>query len=204
VAAFEAALRRLDALDWEQSTEGEKRPLRIPLDDAAADAFDKCQMFYREQETDAAGLLKSFNGKLPGLTLRLALVAELARWAWEGGREPRSISVETLENVADLVADYILPMSSRVYGDAVLPPVERNAATLARHILKNRLRAVNARDLKRTAKLAGLREASTIDPALKALVEANWLRPDPKRHGGGVGRMTADYTVNPAAFEGEA
>lgn len=201
VAAFEAALRRLDGLDWDRAEEGEKRPYRIPLDEAAADAFDKCQLFYREQETDAAGLLKSFIGKLPGLTLRLALAAEFARWAWEGGREPQSISVETLENVADLIADYILPMSSRVYGDAALPPVERDAATLARYIIRNKVKVVNARELRRTAKLPGLREADKTAAAIDAMVEANWLRPDPKREGGGPGRMTSDYIVNPAALE---
>lgn len=195
---FEAALRRIDALEPVVGNDGKQEALRIMLDPAAADAFDQCQLFYRDQEAQAGGLLKSFIGKLGGLTLRLALAAEFARWAYQGGTQPHSISVSTLEAVADFVAAYALPMSERVYGDAALPPIERNAATLARHIKRHRLRSINARTLKRVDRLPGLREAADIDPALEALVEAGWLRADPHRKGGTVGRATSDYAVNPA------
>ncbi len=200
---IEAALRRLDVLDWSYSPEGKREALRVLLEPAAADVFDRCQMFFREREQDASGMLKSFIGKLSGLTLRLALASEFSQWAWQGGPEPRCISAATLETVGDFVAEYALPMAERVYGDAALPAVERNAATLARYIKRSRARSINARDLKRTAKLPGLREAADIDPAIEALMEANWLKPDPHRRGGSVGRHSSDYLVNPAVIGGE-
>lgn len=199
---FETAARRIDSLSWGLTPDGKCGHIGVPLDDAASHAFDDCQRFYRDREADAAGLLKSFIGKLPGLTLRLALAAEFGRWAYEGGQEPRLISLATLEAVADFISTYALPMAERVYGDACLPVVERNAATLARHIQKQRPRSINARDLKRHDRLPGLRDASEIDPAIEALVEAHWLRPDPKREGGTVGRSTRDYLVNPAIHRG--
>lgn len=195
---IEAALRRLDGLEWGADDFGKRAPVRVMLDGDAADVFDRCQQFYRDKELEAGGLLKSFIGKLPGLTLRLALAAQFAGWAYHGGPEPKSITAETLGAVADFVADYALPMAERVYGDAALPQDERNAATLARHIKRHRLRSVNTRELQRTDRLPGLREAADIAPAVDALVEAGWLRLDGKRKGGTVGRHSSDYLVNPA------
>lgn len=203
LAGFEDAARRLDALEWAVGPTGKNEALRVQLSPAAADAFDRCQQFYRDREQEAAGLLKSFIGKLPGLTLRLALAAEFSGWAYSGGPEPQSISASTLEAVADFVADYALPMAERVYGDAALPPVERNAATLAKHLKRRRVRTINTRDLQRVERLPGLRDAADIDPAVEALVEAGWLRPDPHRKGGTVGRASRDYLVNPAIWEAE-
>lgn len=200
LSSFEAAIRRLDDLDWQYDADGKAEPFKVMLDSNAADLFDNCQRFYREREGDASGLLKSFVGKLAGLTLRLAMAAEFSRWAWEGGKVPTIIGAQTLEHVADFVGDYVLPMAERVYGDAALPPVERNAATLARYITRYRLKSINARDLKREARLPGLREAAEIDPAIDALIEANWLRPSPSRQGGTVGRARADYAVNPVVI----
>ena len=66
------------------------------------------------------------------------------------------------------------------------PVVERNAATLARHIRRHKPRSINARNLKRVDRLPGMREAADIDPAIEALVEAGWLRRDPHRDGGTI------------------
>jgi putative DNA primase/helicase len=173
-------------------------PVTLPLEPAAADAFEAFQRANRDHEDESAGMLKSFVGKLPGLALRLSLVAELAGWAHSGGDEPRSISKATVEAVADFLESYALPMAARVYGDAALPPVERNAATIARYLLKHRLKALNARDLRRTAGLPGVRDADAVKEALEALVEASWLRPAPSREGHNPGRQRGDYLVNPA------
>lgn len=200
--ALETSLRRLDGLDWQISQSGKAEAFRVMLDADAADVFDRCRQLYRDQEQESGGLLKSFIGKLSGLTLRLALASQYCRWAWGGGLEPRTITAETLEAVADFVADYALPMAERVYGDAALPAVERNAATLARHIRRHKMRTINARNLKRVDRLPGMREAVDIDPAIEALVEAGWLRPDPHRKGVTAGRATSDFLVNPAVMGG--
>lgn len=136
------------------------------------------------------------------MALRLALVSELARWAFEGGDEPKTIRRATVEAVGDFLESYAIPMAARVYGDAALPVVERNAATLARYIRRHGLKRVNARDVRREYRLPGLRDADAVHHALDALMEAEWLRPDATRKGDTPGRARADYTVNPAALEG--
>lgn len=100
-----------------------------------------------------------------------------------------------------LMDDYAKPMAERVYGDAALPPVERNAALLARYIFKQGLRQINKRELKRSphkSALPQLRVASVMDAAVEYLVEAGWLMDAGTRQGGAPGRPTATYLVNPA------
>jgi uncharacterized protein DUF3987 len=195
---LEAALRRLDDLAWGIGETGERAPVTLPLDPSAADAFEAFQLANRDHEDDSSGMLKSFIGKLPGIALRLALVAELSEWAFCGGEEPRSICKETVEAVADFLETYAMPMAARVYGDAGLPVVERNAATIARYLLKYRPKTLNARELRREAGLPGLREAGAVREAIDALVEAAWLRPSPSRNSESPGRQRADFLVNPA------
>ena len=200
--AIEAALARLEGLAWAFDATGIECALTLDLEPDAADVFECLQRGHRAHGDEAAGLLKSFVGKLDGMALRLALVCELARWAYEGGPEPKTIRRETVEAVGDFLESYAIPMAARVYGDAALPPVERNAATLARYIQRHGLKLVNARDIRREYRLPGLREADAVNQALEALVDADWLRSDGTRKGDTPGRARADYTVNPAVLEG--
>jgi putative DNA primase/helicase len=200
ILALETALRRLDNLEWGIGENGDRVPVVIPLEPAAADAFEAFQRANRDHEDDASGMFKSFIGKLPGVALRLSLVAEFAEWGWSGGLEPRTIRKETVEAVADFLESYAMPMAARVFGDAALPPVERNAATIARWLLKHGPKTLNARELRRTAGLPGLREANVVRDAIDALVEASWLRPAPSRNGDNPGRQRSDFIVNPAIY----
>lgn len=195
---LEACLRRLDDLAWGIGEAGDRVPVTLPLDPPAADAFDAFLQANRDHEDDSSGMLKSFVGKLPGMALRLTLVAQYSEWAFCGGEEPRSISKATVEAVADFLESYAMPMAARVYGDAALPVVERNAATVARYLMKHKLKTLNARDLRRSAGLPGLRDADAVRGALEALIEASWLRPSPSRRSDTPGRQRADYHVNPA------
>jgi hypothetical protein len=98
-------------------------------------------------------------------------------------------------------------MAERVYGDAALPEVERNAATLARYIRKAELRRINKRDLKRSphkSKLPSLRDQQVMDAAVQFLVDAAWLQEAPSREGDMPGQPRKDYLVNPAVHGGEA
>ena len=118
-----------------------------------------------------------------------------------GGAEPKSISATTVASVAEFVDEYAKPAALRVFGDAALPVVERNAATLGRLILKNKLVKVNARDLKRAPykqHLPAMREAEPLNEALAFLVDADWLKPVGARAGETPGRQSSDYAINPA------
>lgn len=197
--------RRLDGLAWGVDKDGRNIAVTLPLDAAAADVFEQFERSNRDAADEAAGLYKSFCGKLGGMVLRLALVCELSRWAYSGGPEPRSISATTIAAVAEFVDEYAKPTALRVFGDAALPLVERNAATLARLILRHKLKRVNARELKRSPykqHLPGMREADPLNDALAFLVDADWLKPIGSRAAGTLGRRTSDFAVNPAVFGG--
>ena len=76
-------------------------------------------------------------------------------------------------------------MNERVYGDAAVPESDRLAAIVARWIIADRIAAascpiINARELRRTAGLPGLREAEKVKTALGVLIEADWLAHAPQ------------------------
>lgn len=205
MSVLENIYRRLECLEWGQDGEGRPVAITLRLSDGAADIFEAWQRDNSAVDDDAGSLFKSFVGKMDGAVLRLALVAELTAWAINGGAEPREVSARSLEAAAEFVDDYAKPMAERVYGDAALPVSERNAATLARYILKAGLRTINKRELRRSphkSKLPGLREREALDAAISHLLDANWLIESPSREGGGIGRQREDYVVNPAVFGG--
>lgn len=199
--ALRVMYSRLDRLEWGIGPDGSNVPIVLPLDPAAADLFAEFQRENHDAGDDAAGLFKSFCGKLPGLVLRLALVAQMTRYAY-AGHEPKSITRDVIGAVCDFVDSYAKPSAMRVFGDAALPPVERNAAVLARHIRKLKLRCVNARDIYRNANLPDLREAEPTNEAIAMLVEGDWLKPSGSRAGDTPGRRSSDYLVNPAVHGG--
>lgn len=205
-SALRAIYDRLEQLGWGIGPDGRQTSVIISLDSHAADVFEQFERDNREAGDEAWGLYKSFCGKLGGMVLRLALVSELARWAYEGGPEPKTISAKTVAAVAEFMDEYAKPTAMRVFGDASLPPVERNAAVLARLIQRHKLRKVNARELKRTPykqHLPGMREAEPLNEALAFLVEADWLQPIGARAGSNPGRHSSDFAVNPAVHGGE-
>lgn len=201
---LETAYRRLEGLGWGSDADGRDIAINLPLSAAAADLFEAWQADNAETDGEASGLMKSFLGKLDGALLRLALTAELSAWAWHGGPEPREVSLSTVAAAAEWVDDYAKPMAARVYGDASLPLADRNAATLARYIVKTGMRTINKRELKRSphkSALPGLRDAKHMDAAVECLLDADWLRPAGTRESDTPGKMTASYTVNPAVHE---
>ena len=120
--------------------------------------------------------MRSAYGKARGLALRLSLVLEYLAWcAEEDGRpEPACISAAAFVRAAQLVADYLMPMAERVYGDAAATQEDRNVATLAKHIRRTKPEGVSVRELCR-APLPGLRTAEAIHAAADKLIEAGWL-----------------------------
>jgi hypothetical protein len=164
--------------------------------------------FARQMQTakaDAGGLLRSAYGKARGHALRLSLNLELLWWcAKEAGEAPPTeITERAFAAAAALMADYYVPMAERVYGDAGSSKADRNAATIARWIMKTRPREMHVRRLQREVRLPGLVTAGEIRDAAEALVDAGWLR-EPG-HGTSFGQRGRNaYSVNPRLMGVEA
>ena len=92
------------------------------------------------------------------------------------GAAATRISEPAFLAAVQLVADYLMPRAERVYGDAAASREDRNAATLARWIVKERAEEVYVRHLQREIRLPGLTTADPIHAAAAVLVEADWLR----------------------------
>jgi hypothetical protein len=196
-----AAFDKLRLLEMQRTGTGDA-PIMVPL---ATEALVDLRDFAREMQERqrwAGGLMNSAFGKARGLALRLSLNLQCLWWAGGPGMEapPATISREAFAAAAALVADYLLPMAERVYGDAAAPARDRDAATLARWIAKERPAEVHVRTLQRDVRLPGLTTAEAIHEAAAVLVDAGWvLAPAPG--GGQPGRPKAAYPVNPALWE---
>ncbi len=172
----------------------------VPLVPAAQALLESFAREMEERQHAAGGLMRSALGKARGTALRLALVLEFLWWCGGSATDaaPQSMSERAFAAAAHLVADYLTPMAERVYGDAAARPVDRNAATLARWIVKGRLTEVHVRTLQRQTRLPGLSDATTIRAACDALVDAGWLIPPAIGFGS---NRAVTYKVNPKVLE---
>lgn len=93
-----------------------------------------------------------------------------------------------------------MPMAERVFGDAATNKADRDAATLARWIIKTRPAEVHVRTIQREVRLPGLSDADAIRAAADLLVEAGWLLPP--KIGFARARKVA-YAVNGIVFQRE-
>jgi len=195
------AYRRLDQLAWGSDADGGQAPVILTLDDKAAAIFEGWDADNANSAEDRGALYETFVGKMGGAVLRLALVAQLTRWAFEGGAEPSTVSAECLADAIDWVEEYAKPMALRVYGDAAVTESERGAALLARYIKRNGLAVINVREIRRTSDLKALKRGTVLAEAIAHLEEANWLTPAPSREGGSPGQKRKDYAVNSLVFQ---
>ena len=197
VETLEGALGWLRSLPMPTNEHGEPEPFLMQLTPEAADLLDTWRTEHAAESNRLGGMMASAAAKAPGTVLRLALVLELLDAAGTGAPQPAEVQASTLARAVALWVDYFSPMAERVLGDAALPEVDRDAATLARWIAEARPAAVNARDLRRKVRLPGLTDAARVRAALEALTEAGWLAPTPERAGGSPGRARADFAVRP-------
>jgi hypothetical protein len=201
VALLDEVYRRLASLSATDDEAGGISADVLPLEAAAADIFEAWIGENASSVQDAASLYKGFCGKLRGTALRLSLVCELLAWAATGkGAEPTMVSVRSLVAALEFIESYAKPTAIRVFGDAALPASERNAAMLARQILRKKAERINVREVKRQWSIPTLKTTDKVEEAIEALVEANWLRSAPIRAGGTPGRASKDYLVNPAVL----
>ena len=195
------ALDQLRMLEPQQSGQ----PIFVPLADDARPLMERFANQMQAKKGAAGGLLRSAYGKARGQALRLALNLEMLWWCARDGFDPAPtrISAAAFAAAAQLMSDYYMPMAERVYGDAGASEQDRNAATLARWILRARPQDVHVRKLQREIHLPGLTTARQIHAACAVLVEAGWLQdPQPGVDFGKRGRIA--YPVNPRLRDVEA
>lgn len=197
------ALDRLRCLELEENLTGEPCPVMVPLAVDARLLMNRFGGEMQQKQKLAGGLLRSAYGKARGQALRLALNLEFLWWCAQD--EPRSPPASTSKRAfaaaTMLMADYFMPMAERVYGDASLTRQDRNAATLARWIMRDQPQEVHVRHVQREVRLPGLISAELIENAAEVLIEAEWLREPVSKKGFGEGRGRNAYPVNPKLFE---
>ncbi len=173
----------------------------VRLQDLAADLFAIWREVHARNQPD--GSLASHWGKMSGLCLRLALVLKLLWWSAEGDdSSPFVVTVPAIKAAITFLNHYAKPMALRVLGAAAIPQADKGVAILAHHIQTEALTRINARIVQRTASLPRLRDVDSLKAALAVLEDTNWLQPDGVRAGGGKGRKSSDYAVNPAVLSG--
>ncbi len=191
----ETALRWLNGLSLIPDGYGGFSHGVVKLSEDAANFFQDWRAEHAANQPD--GAMASWWGKMPGVCLRLALCFEYLWLAATTRQENFVVTYAAVEAATVMIEQYLKPMAAKAYGDAALPQAERNAATLAKWIIKNKVERINTRELQRNVRLLGLRTASEIRSAIKYLVEESWLYGDFKRGGKNKGRLTNNYQVNP-------
>jgi hypothetical protein len=196
-AGARGKLTKLYAL--KQAQDGSRTVLRF--DEGAITALQKYRVQKAEAETEASGLYLSWLGKAPGMAVRIATVLEHLRWCGREDVEPAPDAISEQAAVAAIafVEEYAIPMARRCFGEAALPQADRDAKALARWIMANKPKTLNSRSLRRAAALT-TRDAHRYDAALAELDAADWVKRDPGREGGRVGRQRKDWSVNPRLF----
>ena len=197
---IKAALSRLASLAMGVDAKGATIPVVVPFSEAAAAILEDWRKQQSEREAEAHGLLLSWLGKAPGVVVRLALVLQFLDWAASAGEpEPTEIDEQHLTAALDLVEAYYLPMAARVFGSSALKEDARDAAILAKWLLRHQRDKINLRALRRLAGFP-LHDDERLKRAAAFLSERDWLRPGPKPDG--RGRPPLDYLINPRAFDG--
>lgn len=196
-----AALDRLRELSMQPGRDLPE-PILVLFEDEARKLLEAFGREMQKRRDHAGGLLRSAYGKARGHAMRLACVLEFLWWSADTtAPPPLRISVNAFAAAARLLEDYFLPMAQRTYGDATLSERERDAATLARWIYKERPTDVHAAHLYREVRLPHLTTAAKVRAASDMLVEADWLRSPPRMKGFGAGRARVVYAVNPRVYE---
>lgn len=198
-AFIEESLARLHRLNMATNERDELRPWLVPFSDAARDHLDQFRHTVRAWEGDAEGLLLSFIGKLPGLSVRLSLILIYLDWLAAQGDEPIEISANVYERAALFIESYAVPMARRAYADASLSKSESTARRILALIREQRWERFSSRDVQRLDR-KGLTTAREIKPGLDVLIEADVIRAIDAAGGPQGGRPAKLFAVNPAVL----
>ena len=190
------ALDRLRELDLQPGNPA--LPIPVPLSPKGRKWLAAFARDLQNRQKRSGGLMRAAYGKARGQTLRLTLVLEFLWWCAENGTAapPSRIGYNTFDAASRLMDSYFLPMAERIYGEDAVSIVDRNAATLARWILRSRSIELHIRHLQRDIRLPGLHTAGEIRDAAEVLVTAGWLKP-PINNGQFGPRTPIAYAINP-------
>jgi hypothetical protein len=175
---------------------GRSEPFTVPFDEHAYVKLTELRQRLRKMENEEEGLTKSFLGKVPGLTVRVALVLAFINAAASGTDFPLELSVTDFEAAQSFTMEYVLPMVRRSYEMASVSKAERAARTVIWLARSNRWEVFRVRDIKRLGR-TGLTDDKDIDAALSMLVAADWIKGEPTPPTAKGGRPTVSYHVNP-------
>lgn len=199
-AFLEKALRRLRGLPMFADAGG-PCPRAVKFAPDAADILEEWRREHEKPRFHGGSLLKSWRGKGPGHVLRLALILEYLDWSIDDARhEPTTIGADAVMRAISLYDEYLEPMAHRVFGDAALPQVERDAAAIARTIVATRPASINLREDIYRARVGGIKDADRAQRAVDVLVGSGWLVPTPVREGPTKGRSQNLFAINPAIW----
>jgi Protein of unknown function (DUF3987) len=173
------------------SPDGEAKPRTMALAANAQGPFNDAHLRCDEKSRRARGALAEWLGKGAGRILRLALTFEMMAWALEPtAAEPEEISADAVAR-AILYFTYLASMLARTI--TMLEPAEAgvDATALAKLIVKRQWRHFTNKDIGRESGFRWFRGESRKtkerrDNALDVLIDANAIRQEDVRTGGGV------------------
>ena len=188
------AFKRLHSLQPATDEHGAQRPFYIHFDDDAQNALQTFREQCREWEKDASGLMKSHIGKLPGMSVRVALVLAFLDWATDSNNEHVSCVTQShIGRACHYVGEHLRGHAHRAYGAASVPAEIKGARKIAEIIAEDRLTQISSREIQRR-RLKGLQTSKEITPAIAILIDADWVKLCPSS---GSGRPQKIYDVNP-------
>lgn len=205
----QSALGKLHQLEMGRDDQGNPVPTLIPFSEEAARELAAWRRGQITREAQVSGLMLSHVGKLPGIVVRLSLVLTFLEWAaTPNASEPTTIPKHHALAAIGLVDAYFLPMARRCFGNAALPQELRDAAAVAKWIVRpldpekgeQRPTIINATEIRR-GEGAPVRDAGRMRAALTELEDLGWVKSVGGREGGAPGRQRSDYAVNPKVFE---
>ncbi|NVO55008.1 DUF3987 domain-containing protein [Rhodobacteraceae bacterium B1Z28] len=199
-AFIERAINRLLSLRMVTDEFDVTRPWLIPFTEEARDRLDTLRSYVRDLEAQADGLLLSYIGKLPGMTIRLALVLSYLDWATGIDEEAHQVSAEEFDRAAMFIKSYALPMAQRAYATASLSKTERAARRLVAVIRDLGWERFTSREVLRLDR-SGLATAGDLNPVIKALEEGDIVRMIEQPASPNGGRRSRLYIVNPVIHQ---
>lgn len=192
------ALKALHGLPMGMDEHGNACPIIARLTEEAAAFFHVWRVEHNKNEPK--GALLGWWGKMPGLCLRLAITYE-GLWNAVDGKGLDQVCKQAVEAATVFIGEYLKPMAARAFGDSALTDQQRNAATLAKWILKNRPQRINTRELIRGEGTPTFRKANEIKGSIEVLVSGEWLHAAASRKGYQKGRWRMDYSINPSVYK---